>query len=560
MAWVLVTPSIQTQLAKIDKRTEESNYILKMMPMLSNSGSWNDIVSLVDNHNIQHVSFDFWNTLVRPNPLFKEKRAELIGTLFKNQFSKYEIDSAFSKIGKKYNEHQQEGNAAIPPLDLLKSVLNEIKPDSNVNLIELFNQINSLFLAYPPFIEPSFYEIIDLINEKGKTCSITSNTAFISGSVITEYLENCNLLHHFSFTIFSDEFGFGKPSSKIFDYLTIRAIECKSMVDQTNILHIGDNLESDYNGAIQSSLTAFHLLDNNVLKNHRNSLHVINDINAIPFSSEEYSKFKFGSYSLAKKFGVDLFEYFIAFHFDKLVCDHRKIIVYSSPYMQIPTSSYYLTHTFYRSFKQFLAAKRIETIQIEFGKIERCQTYTEDYGALTAEERFNLIKNDTYKLITVPAKDDLCIFIDDISITGTHQRVVEHLLDSSGIETNSFFLYFAKLSDSNVCPSFENYLNYQFINEFSKLFELFTSDDYRITTRTTKYILSQKNEDLNKLITFLIKKDKFEIWSELITMSYANKYNKIEIYKQSLFQLESCYQNLNLSKIVNKNKIEICTT
>ncbi len=530
------------------------------MPMLSNRGSWNDIISFIVNENIQHISFDFWNTIVRPNGLFKEKRAELIGTLFNNQFSKYEIDSAFSKIGKKYNEHQQAGNCAIPPLDLLKSVLNEIIPNSNVNLIELHNQINILFLAYPPFIEPSFYDIIDLINKKGKTCSITSNTAFISGSVIVKYLENCNLLHRFSFTIFSDEFGFGKPNSKIFDYLTIKAIECKSMVDKTNILHIGDNLESDYNGAIQSSLTAFHLLDNNLLKNHRNSLHVINDINAIPFSSEEYSKFKFGSYSLAKKFGIDLFEYFKAFHFDKLVCDHRKIIVYSSPYMQIPTSSYYLTHTFYTAFKQYLAAKRIETIQIEFGKIERCQTYTEDYGALTAEERFNLIKNDTYKLITIPAKDDLCIFIDDISITGTHQRVVEHLLASSGIETNSFFLYFAKLSNSDVCPSFENFLNYQFINDFTKLFELITSDDYRITTRTTKYILCQKNEDLNKLITFLIKNEKFAIWSELITMSYANEYNKIELYKQNLFHLESCLKKLNLSKKTIKNKIEIWTT
>jgi len=516
--------------------------------MLSNSGSWNDIISLVDNQNIQHVSFDFWNTIVRPNPQFKEKRAELIGTFFNNQFSKYEIDSAFSKIGKKYNEHQQAGNAAILPLDLLKSVLNEIKPNSNVNLIGLCNQINTLFLAYPPFIEPSFYDVIDLINQKSKTCSITSNTAFISGSVIVKYLENCNLLHRFSFTIFSDEFGFGKPSSKIFDYLTIKAIECKSIVDHTNILHIGDNLQSDYNGAIQSSLTAFHLLDNNLLKNHRNSLHVINDINAIPFSSEEYSKFKFGSYSLAQKFGVDLFEFFKAFHFDKLVCDHRKIIVYSSPYMQIPTSSYYLTHTFYKSLKQFLAAKRIETIQIEFGKIERCQTYTEDYGALTAEERFNLIKNDTYKLITLPAKDDLCIFIDDISITGTHQRVVENLLDSSGIETNSFFLYFAKLSNSDVCPSFENYLNYQFINEITKLFEVITSDDYRITTRTTKYILSQNNENFNKLITFLIKNEKFEIWSELITMSYANEYHKIELYKQNLFQLESCLKEFILIK------------
>jgi FMN phosphatase YigB (HAD superfamily) len=517
-----------------------------MKPRLSNSGSWNDLIALINNQNIQHVSFDFWNTIVRSNPRFKEKRAELIRTLFNNQFSKNEINSAFSIIGNKYNDHLQSGNVAIFPLDLLKSVLNIIQ-NSSVNVIELYNQINNIFLAYPPFIDSSFYDIIDLIHKKGKTCSITSNTAFISGSVIVRFLENCNLLHHFSFTIFSDEFGFGKPCSKIFNQVHNELIKYDAAINRTNILHIGDNLEADYNGAIQSSLTAFHLLDNNLLKNNRNSLHVINDINAIPFSSEEYSKFKFGSYSISQKFGVDLFEYFKAFHFDKLGCDQKKIIVYSSPYMQIPTSSYYLTHSFYKAFKQYLAEKRIETVKLEFGKIERCQTYTEDYGALTAEERFNLIKNDTYKLTTIPTNNDLCIYIDDISITGTHQRVLEHLLDSSGVDANTFFLYFAKLSNSEVCPSFENYLNYSFIDEFSKLFELITSDDYRITTRNTKYILSQKIENLDELINFLIRNEKFELWSELITKSYANEYNKIELYQHNLFHLEFRLQNLNHS-------------
>lgn len=527
--------------------------------MLSNSGGWSDILPVIRDENIQHVSFDFWNTIVHPNPLFKERRAELIGNLFNEQFSKYVIDLAFSKVGSEYNKYQQAGNAAYPPLELLKLVINKINPNSNINLIELYNQISITFLEYPPFIEPSFYDIIGFINKRSITASITSNTAFISGSVISKYLVNCNLMSHFSFVIFSDEFGFGKPGLKIFDHLTKKAMECKSIFDKTNILHVGDNLESDYNGAIHSGLSAFHLLNNKLLKYHRNSLHVINDINAIPFSAEEYSKFKFGSYSFAQKFGEDLFDYFKTNHLYKFISKYRKIIVYSSPYMQIPTSSYYLTYVFYEAFKQYLAENRFETITIVLGKIERCQTYTEDYGALTAEERFNLIKNDTYKLITVPANDDLCIFIDDISITGTHQRVVEHLLDSSGIETNCFFLYFAKLSNSDVCPPFENYLNYQFVNELSKILELITSDDYRITTRTTKYILSQTNENFLKFINFLIKNENFSIWSELINMSYANGYNKIEHYKRNFQTLESCLEKLKHPELVNKNKIEIWT-
>ena len=42
--------------------------------MLIKSGSWKEIKSLINNKIIQHVSFDFWNTIARPNPQFKEKR------------------------------------------------------------------------------------------------------------------------------------------------------------------------------------------------------------------------------------------------------------------------------------------------------------------------------------------------------------------------------------------------------------------------------------------------------------------------------------------------------
>jgi hypothetical protein len=60
--------------------------------------------------------------------------------------------------------------------------------------------------------------------------------------------------------------------------------------------------------------------------------------------------------------------------------------------------------------------------------IKRCQTHTEDYGALSAIERFNLVKSDTYEFIEISSIKDLCIFIDDISISDTHQRVIEKLL------------------------------------------------------------------------------------------------------------------------------------
>ena len=513
-------------------------------------GSWSDLIGHSKEQCFKHYSFDFWSTIAFSNPKFKSERTKYFSNLFDYKIEQNLITKVFAEIGKSYNDIIESGGQTLSVDALYDSVFQKLNVNLGLSIENIKSDVFEIFLKYPPLIAADFFTFLNSINLNSTSISITSNTAFIPGQVIETFLKENNLLNKFSFCIFSDLESVAKPNVEIFNRLLSKITS--NGVEPKEVMHIGDNLIADYSGANKAGLSAFHLISNKPLIHTRNAMHTIRDVEMIPFSREDFSKFKFGSYTLAKKFGVDLFEYFKTSHFDKLVSNFKKIIVYSSPYMQIPTSSYYLTDTFYNAFRNYLASKKIETVKLEFGKIERCQTYTEDYGALTAEERFNLIKNDNYKLITVPSKDDLCIFIDDISITGTHQRVVEHLMDSNGIETNSFFLYFAKLSDSTACPSFENYLNYSFIDEFDKLIELIISDDYRITTRTTKYILSQKNEDLYKLINSFINKEKFEVWNELVYMSYENLYNRMYPYKQNLASLEASLQQLNFSEIVIK--------
>ncbi len=513
-------------------------------------GSWSDLIGHSKEQCFKHYSFDFWSTIAFSNPKFKSERTKYFSNLFDYKIEQNLITKVFAEVGKNYNDIIESGGQTLSVDALYDSVFQKLNVNPGLSIKNIKSDVFEIFLKYPPLIAADFFTFLNSINLNSTSISITSNTAFIPGQVIETFLKENNLLNKFSFCIFSDLESVAKPNVEIFNRLLSKITS--NGVEPKEVMHIGDNLIADYSGANKAGLSAFHLISNKPLIHTRNAMHTIRDVEMIPFSREDFSKFKFGSYTLAKKFGVDLFEYFKTSHFDKLVSNFKKIIVYSSPYMQIPTSSYYLTDTFYNAFRNYLASKKIETVKLEFGKIERCQTYTEDYGALTEEERFNLIKNDNYKLITVPSKDDLCIFIDDISITGTHQRVVEHLMDSNGIETNSFFLYFAKLSDSTACPSFENYLNYSFIDEFDKLIDLIISDDYRITTRTTKYILSQKNEDLYKLIDSFINKEKFEVWNELVYMSYENLYNRMYPYKQNLASLEASLQQLNFSEIVIK--------
>lgn len=516
-------------------------------------GGWSDLIIVSQERDFKHFSFDFWNTIAFSNPKFKNERTRYFSKLFLDKFEETEINRAFSEVGKRYNRFIETGGQTKTVNELYECVFQFLEVNPCKSIEEIKTDVFEIFLNHPPLFSEECFTFLHSIDFKSASLSITSNTAFIPGKVIKEYLKSINILNKFSFCLFSDEQMVAKPNSEMFNKLKEKINVEKN--EFLNVLHIGDNNIADCYGATQAGLSSFHLISNIPLIHTRNALHTIKDVQSIPFSREDYSKFKFGSHSISEQFGLQLFEYFETSHLDKFLPDYTNIVIYSSPYMHIPTSSFYLTKSFYKAFDQYLVSNRIESVNLEFGKIERCQTYTEDYGELSAEDRFNLIKNDTYKLITIPNKNDLCIFIDDISITGTHQRVIEHLLESSSVETNRFFLYFAKLSNPDVDPSFENYLNYAYINEFYRLIDLINSDDFVITTRTIKLILSQNNELLLELIHSFIKWEKYEVWKDIIFMSYKNGYHKIELYQENLINLEMEFEKFNKFKKFNMNKV-----
>lgn len=255
--------------------------------------------------------------------------------------------------------------------------------------------------------------------------------------------------------------------------------------------------------------------------------------NALEFSANEYSRFKFGDKVVAKKFAKELFDLFIKENLHRI--KGRNITIYSSPYVYLPTSSFYLTEYFYEKFKNDYSSL---VRNIKFEKINRNQTYTVDYGNLAAIERYNLIKNDTYSFNNLPHVNDFLIFIDDISITGSHQFVVESLLSKLEIKNEVVFLYFAKLEDSNVLPSFENELNYAEIKSIRELSQLFTTKEFGLTTRAVKYILALNDSDFDYFIESIKKTGKSKILSLIYFSALENKYGEIDMYRKNLLKMK----------------------
>lgn len=497
---------------------------------------WFELINLISAGQFKHYSFDFWNTIAFSNPLFKEARASFIHDYTDQKLCKASINEAFAHVGQKYNLALVNHEGTMTINELYLKVFNYIGVNGGFDLEYVKWIIFDLFLKYPPTLSDDFISIIMNNGFKNLSISITSNTAFIPGFIIEKYLKEIEIHSSFSFCIFSDDVHVAKPNSKIFQLVLDKLAE--QNIKAVEVLHVGDNYNTDYLGAKDSGLSPFYMDVHAALTNSRHAIYEIDSIESVPFSSIEYSKFKFGDGAIAEKYGKDLFEYFKKTLLPKLVVKHGNFLVFSSPYAQIPTSSYYLAQSFFVAFSDYLKNNQMENVKVRFCKIKRCQTYTADYGALSAEERFDLIKNDTYSFVDIPSKEDACLFIDDISITGTHQRVVENLLSNGSIETTSSFIYYAKLTNSDICPSFENELNYSYASDVMKLSEIILSVSYKITTRTTKRVLSLQPSDLNYLLNKIQQQNKYSIILEMVEMSHANDYHLIELYKKNLLILQ----------------------
>lgn len=261
--------------------------------------------------------------------------------------------------------------------------------------------------------------------------------------------------------------------------------------------------------------------------NYRFSLHKILQKENCPFSEMEYSRFKFGDTFYAEKFADELFESFIVDYGD-LILEQNEIILFPSPYLAIPTASNYLCSYFKSNLNRFLFQNG-KNACIE-SKIYRNQTYVQDYGNMDFEQRINLISNDTYYIDKHFINDKFCLFLDDIKITGSHEKTVNKILEQFQVSGNFVFVYYAELINKDIHPNIENYYNYFYVNNLSNILEVIESNFFKFNTRIIKYILLMNASDFEVLINNVSR----ERWNELLNLAISNNYHQINEYQENI--------------------------
>jgi hypothetical protein len=254
------------------------------------------------------------------------------------------------------------------------------------------------------------------------------------------------------------------------------------------------------------------------------------------FLADDYSKFKYGSLTIARQFGYELARHFIK-SFGNLLLS-SPLVVIPSAFSHIPTASCAMEEFFVDQMNLFLFKNGCQPV--EQAKIHRTVTYREDYGEMSAEERYNMIKGDRFHIDKSFLADKTLIFIDDIKITGTHERIIVKMLDDFEVKNDTYLLYLAQLKNPNINPRYENYLNQHFVKDLTQVDFIIKNDHFKFNTRVVKFILNSPSKECKE---FLDKQTNSFI-RELFYLAIGNSYWQFEEYRKNLLYLQSILSNL----------------
>ena len=277
------------------------------------------------------------------------------------------------------------------------------------------------------------------------------------------------------------------------------------------------------------------------------ALHRIASTANIGFSPDDYSRFKYGDNDIARTFGTDLANGFIKNILEKpnqTLDLTQQMVVISSPYSFIPTATFALKNHFVSTLNRWLAADGYPTVQET--KVHRTITYKDDYGALNAAERMRLIGNDSVHIDTKFVANKTLIFLDDIKITGSHERMILKMTHEYGLQNDMFMLYFAELTNANIHPRFENYLNNFYVKFIFEVGNIVKNSNFVPNTRAVKYLLHYNFDDF--CVFILSQNDDF--CNELYDLALGNGYHTIEAYQQNLAFLQTLLHEKRFSNIV----------
>ena len=214
-------------------------------------------------HPYKHISFDLWLTLIKSNPDFKQARNKLFRDFFQIEKSLEEVSAVIRKYDILTNYINERVGKNFDTLEIYLLILDGLEQDLEKIEMESFHEFydltEELLMRHKPLLlDDRLPQHLEMLKADGKSMNILSNTAFIKGRSLKKIMAHYGMDELFSFQIYSDEAGFSKPSQRIYEIAYENIINIRNL-SKSEIIHVGDNVKSDYEGAKKFGFAA-HLI------------------------------------------------------------------------------------------------------------------------------------------------------------------------------------------------------------------------------------------------------------------------------------------------------------
>jgi putative hydrolase of the HAD superfamily len=239
----------------------------------------------MDTGSIEAVTLDLWFTLIAHDEFYDEKITEArVSGITKAlldagyDFSGEKIAEAFGSSGRylerywsTYRDMDTDGQVKV----LLKCL--GIEPEPGL-VDSVADPYANAVLHVEPFLVDGAREALEALQDSGLRLALISNTGRTPGQAMRKVIGKMGILDFFEVTTFSNEAGYLKPDSRIFE-ATLSRIGARP--EQT--IHVGDHDVLDVKGAKGYGMKSIKVLQyaSNSKANHESDL-CIDTIHDLP--------------------------------------------------------------------------------------------------------------------------------------------------------------------------------------------------------------------------------------------------------------------------------------
>ncbi len=258
------------------------------------------------------------------------------------------------------------------------------------------------------------------------------------------------------------------------------------------------------------------------------SLHHFHDLENTEFSVSDYSKMKFGSDLIAKSFSHELADAVFLEHYPMFLEPCVVVATYSGKVETAGTlmSKHFANRLNHKAVKHNLG-------EIGWTAVHRRMSYNNNYADLQKEDRIKLLSNDEFFFNRDFIAGKTMIFVDDCTITGTHENIIMQSLRAQHIISNVMFVSYAKYLGEDA--SIESRLNHQNIKDATDLAFLAHEQEYEITTRAVRLFLETPSDEFLRVAENAPKAFANNAYYSALTKGYHTH----EPYRENLKLLEN---------------------